>query len=146
MAGKISARSTVDNAKLERLLKARGQPLDLRMRGFAGRATFHSRQVGRERLQNPRSSGGYIDSIHSTVKPGRNGPTIVVEADSYGGAPDRATRPHWIFPRRARVLRFEVGGQVLFRPYVFHPGTKAQNILTTGIRRAGAELTRAAGR
>lgn len=33
------------------------------------------------------------------------------------------TRPHMIFPRRARALRFAVGGQTVFARYVHHPGT-----------------------
>ena len=34
------------------------------------------------------------------------------------------TRPHVILPRFASVLRFEIGGEVIFSARVYHPGTK----------------------
>lgn len=39
------------------------------------------------------------------------------------------TKRHRIRARRAKYLRFEVGGEVLFRKEVMHPGTKANNFL-----------------
>lgn len=42
----------------------------------------------------------------------------------YGGFLDEGVRPHVIRARNAKVLRFRVGGKVLFRRQVFHPGTK----------------------
>lgn len=37
---------------------------------------------------------------------------------------ESGTRPHAIVARRAKMLRFEQGGRVVFRKRVFHPGTK----------------------
>ena len=37
---------------------------------------------------------------------------------------ERGTRPHIIRPKRARALRFEVGGETVFAKKVEHPGTK----------------------
>ena len=37
----------------------------------------------------------------------------------------QGTRAHEILPVRARALRFEIGGQVIFARRVWHPGTKA---------------------
>lgn len=36
------------------------------------------------------------------------------------------TRPHEIRPVRASVLRFEIGGRVIYTKRVQHPGTRAQ--------------------
>ena len=37
---------------------------------------------------------------------------------------DKGTRPHVSVPRRAKALRFTVGGRVIFARKVHHPGTK----------------------
>lgn len=74
------------------------------------------------------------------------GPAILVGTDDeiYRYVND-GTKPHPIFPKRAKVLRFQGGysaktspgvigsgsggasGPTLFRPYVQHPGTEARN-------------------
>lgn len=47
------------------------------------------------------------------------------------------TRPHRIYPRRpGGVLRFTVGGQVVYARFVQHPGTKAQPFLQEALRAA----------
>lgn len=46
------------------------------------------------------------------------------EGAFYGWFVRERTRPHIIRPRRARMLRFEVGGRVVFARMVKHPGTK----------------------
>lgn len=47
------------------------------------------------------------------------------------------TRPHRISPRRpGGVLRFTVGGRVVYAKYVNHPGTKAQPFLQEALRAA----------
>lgn len=45
------------------------------------------------------------------------------------------SRPHIIRPRRARALRFEIGGEVIFARYVRHPGTKSGLKINELIRR-----------
>lgn len=42
----------------------------------------------------------------------------------YGKFIEEGSKPHEIRARRARFLRFEQHGQVVFRKRVFHPGTK----------------------
>lgn len=49
------------------------------------------------------------------------------------------TRPHQIRPVRARMLRFTVGGQVVFARVVSHPGTKANPYLVDAARAAGLQ-------
>lgn len=39
------------------------------------------------------------------------------------------TRPHIIRPKRAKALRFNVGGKVVFARVVHHPGTRARPFL-----------------
>ena len=50
----------------------------------------------------------------------------VVSQAPYSAFIEYGTRQHMIFPRRARVLRFEVGGRVVFARYARHPGTRSQ--------------------
>lgn len=45
------------------------------------------------------------------------------------------TRPHIIRPRKkGGVLRFEVGGRVVYSAYARHPGTRANNFLGRALR------------
>lgn len=43
------------------------------------------------------------------------------------------TRPHEIRARRRQVLRFVVGGRVVFRRRVWHPGTRGTQFLTKAL-------------
>jgi hypothetical protein len=51
------------------------------------------------------------------------------------------TRPHIIRPKRAKALRFNVGGKVVFARVVHHPGTRARPFLD----RALADVARSRG-
>ncbi|MFC9604538.1 hypothetical protein ACFTTN_13900 [Streptomyces niveus] len=44
------------------------------------------------------------------------------------------TRPHIIRPRRAKALRFQVGGRVVFAAYVRHPGTRPNDFMGRALR------------
>lgn len=46
------------------------------------------------------------------------------------------TKPHQIVPETGRLLRFNVGGKVVYARRVSHPGTKGVRYLTTPMRRA----------
>lgn len=50
------------------------------------------------------------------------------------------TRPHAINPVRAKALRFEIGGKVIFARYVFHPGTRAYGFLQRTTARLNSDL------
>lgn len=69
-----------------------------------------------------------------------SGISVVSEAP-YSGYLEFGTRPHMIFPRRAKALRFEVGGRTVFARYVRHPGFRGRlymrRALEDGLRRLG---------
>jgi hypothetical protein len=44
------------------------------------------------------------------------------------------TQPHVIVPRNKKVLRFEVGGAVVFAKRVNHPGTRPNRFLLNALR------------
>lgn len=48
----------------------------------------------------------------------------------------QGSRPHEIVPRNATVLRFEVGGTVVFTRHVNHPGTRANPFLRNALSAA----------
>lgn len=62
-------------------------------------------------------------------------PSVKVGSDvEYAGMVHDGTRPHVIRPRRAQVLRFQVGGRVVFARVVNHPGTRARPFLDRALR------------
>ena len=143
MADRVRGTLTLDTAKLDRLLTDRTGNVGKALAGFAGLATRETRRVADERVQ--RRTGRYWRSIQSTTEGTPRGVRVVTSSIHYGGAPERATRPHVIRPRRAKVLRFTVGGVTVYARRVRHPGTKARNILRDGVRRAARQLDRIAG-
>lgn len=72
------------------------------------------------RLFVPIRSGFLRESITTSMTP--QGFTVYPSA-KYAKFVDQGTGPHMIFPRQAKVLRFETpGGGVVFAKHVFHPG------------------------
>lgn len=72
-------------------------------------------------------NGGTLRDSHRHETPIELGTTVTVElvADTdYAGFVAGGTIPHPIRPVRARVLRFKVGGDVVFAAHVNHPGTQ----------------------
>jgi HK97 gp10 family phage protein len=60
----------------------------------------------------------------------------VISQAPYSAYVEFGTRPHMIFPRRARALRFEVGGRTVFARYVHHPGTRGQFFMRRALQDA----------
>jgi Bacteriophage HK97-gp10, putative tail-component len=60
---------------------------------------------------------------------------------NYAAMVHDGTRPHVIRPRRAKALRFRVGGRVVFARVVRHPGTRGRPFLDRALR----EVTAARG-
>lgn len=59
--------------------------------------------------------------------------TIVFDVD-YAQMVNDGTRPHVIRPKNASVLRFVVGGRVVYAKVVHHPGTRANPFLDRALR------------
>lgn len=69
--------------------------------------------------------------------------SVTVGSDlEYAAAINDGSRPHVIRPRRAGgVLRFNVGGRIVYARYVNHPGTKGTHFLDKAL----ADVARARG-
>lgn len=48
------------------------------------------------------------------------------------------SRPHLIRPRRAKALRFQIGGRTVFARLVRHPGVRARPFLRNAAERVAA--------
>ena len=100
------------------------------------------RRGSRMQLQSRRyvgvRSGALLSSIRKNVGPFRK---TAVRVDLLaGGGPVKWARvhhdgsaPHEIRARRGRALRFVVGGRVMFRTRVWHPGTRGTYYLTRAL-------------
>jgi len=79
--------------------------------GFLGRSTKH---------QFVRTSRGAVVRIQNAVK--------------YARYVEDGTKPHEIVARRAKALRFQTSGGIIFRRRVRHPGTRATKFLWKATR------------
>jgi hypothetical protein len=78
---------------------------------------------GQVRVTGPRTVSG---SVHATAR--------------YAAPVHEGSRPHVIRPRRAKALRFEIGGRTVFAKMVRHPGSRSRPFLrNAGLRVAAAE-------
>jgi hypothetical protein len=75
----------------------------------------------------PRRTGAYAESIDYTVL----GPChfAIGAGVEYAAIIEFGSAAHFILPRTAKVLRFEIDGEVVFAKYVHHPGTAPQLII-----------------
>lgn len=77
----------------------------------------------------PSRTGTLRSSIHADVQADR----IALRADApWAAYVNDGTRPHTIYPRNATVLRFTLGGQVVFARVVQHPGTRPYAFMEAG--------------
>jgi len=58
----------------------------------------------------------------------------------YAGYVEYGTRPHLIRARRARALRFELDGDLVYVRYVRHPGTRPGLIMASAMAEASRNL------
>lgn len=86
-----------------------------------------------------RRSGLLYSTIRTNNGVSARGPYVDVIAGAgvhrtpYLMAHHDGSRPHPIAPRRRKALRFTVGGQVVFRARVMHPGTTGTRFLTDSL-------------
>jgi hypothetical protein len=92
-------------------------------------------------------SGETKASIGSRLTPGRpKGYNLEVFATSKVALMHHdGTRAHIIRPRNAKVLRFTVGGAVVFAQEVHHPGTKPNRFLLDAMKDEGLQPRRMGG-
>jgi len=75
----------------------------------------------------PQKTGAYAQSIFYE-KTGELS-FIFGSRSPYAAPLEYGSMPHFIIPRAARALRFEIDGETVFAKYVMHPGTAPQYII-----------------
>ncbi|RLI10267.1 hypothetical protein DRO33_05750 [Candidatus Bathyarchaeota archaeon] len=84
--------------------------------------------------------------LRSSIEKGGLGNYLYVSMGNarayYAPYVEYGTGPHMIYPRRARALRFEVRGKVVFAKYVRHPGTRPQYVMRRSAEEALKECRR----
>lgn len=125
------ARVQVDRAAILRAARQAGrEELEIGMRVAQARA----------KILCPVDTGRLRSSIRYTIRNRALGVTANLISDvSYAQYVNDGTPPHVIRPKRAGgVLRFRIGGQVVFARFVNHPGTRARPFLTEAVRQVAA--------
>lgn len=101
----------------------------------AARATRTAQSVAGERTtkRTGKYSAGFRSRVESAAAPAVA--RIVTEnIVPYAGFIEAGTRPH-VIVAHGKALRFVVGGQLLFRKRVFHPGTSPQRVIEVAMKR-----------
>ena len=98
------------------------------------------RAVNRAKILAPVDTGRLRASIRGRAnRTWTLRPQFTIESNvEYAAFVNDGTRPHIIRPRTARVLRFEVGGRVVYARVVHHPGTRARPFLDRALREVTA--------
>ena len=116
------ARIRVDQAQLRRVIRS----ASMRELENTGR-----RVVNRAKILCPVDTGRLRASIKGKAsRTWTLRPQFTVSSNvDYAPMVHDGTRPHIIRPRTKQVLKFNVGGQVVFAKVVHHPGTRARPFL-----------------
>lgn len=116
----------IDQGALERLLRRRGG------RAYRKLSDRTERVAGIAEAEAPGSMGDYV---RWRVEQGPRGLQGVITCDHPAVIfVLKGTRPHLIRPRRAKALRFDVGGTTVFAKLVRHPGTRANDFMSRALR------------
>jgi len=96
------------------------------------------RAEGLLRERAPRRTGRMAEDVGSTIY-GRM--AIVGFRTHYARFLEFGTRPHEIRPRRARALRFSMGGRIIFARRVLHPGIRPRYLVRAVAEELGGQLS-----
>ena len=101
-------------------------------------AAAHGRTVG---AFQDRTGALRKSIVGRVVRRDQHGTSGVIEATApHAVFVEDDTRPHEIRPRRAKMLRWEQGGEVRFARVVRHPGTRAKPFMGPAAIKAEAAL------
>lgn len=122
----MSVEVRVNQNALRRLIRSRSGQARRKLEERTERVADYARR------EAPGRMGEYVDwrvvedgrGLHGVVTCDHPAVTFVLEG----------TRPHVIRPKRAKALRFEVGGEVVFAQRVRHPGTRANDFMGRALR------------
>ncbi|MBT2490649.1 hypothetical protein J7E96_19440 [Streptomyces sp. ISL-96] len=122
----MSVEVRIDPGRIARLLRLRGGVAERGLRRRTERVA---------NLAERKAPGSMGDYVSWTIEQGPKGLQGVVTCDhpAVRFVLD-GTRPHVIRPRRAKALRFDMGGRMVFAKKVNHPGTRANNFLEAALR------------
>lgn len=122
----MSVEVRIDQGALDRLLRRRGG------RAYRKLSDRTERVAGIAEAEAPGSMGDYV---RWRVEQGPRGLQGVITCDHPAVIfVLKGTRPHLIRPRRAKALRFDVGGTTVFAKLVRHPGTRANDFMSRALR------------
>jgi len=122
----VSVDVRVDPGRIARMLRLRGGIVERRLAAHTRRVADIARTLA------PGSMPAYIDwrieggprGLQGVVTCNHPATLYVLEG----------TRPHIIRPRRARALRFEADGRVVFANVVHHSGARPNDFLGRALR------------
>lgn len=122
----MSVEVRVDAARIVRMLRRRGGAVESHLRRRTARVA---------RIAERKAPGSMGDYVSWRIVQGAKGLQGVVQCDhpAVRFVLD-GTRPHIIRARRAKALRFDMGGRTVFAKQVHHPGTRANNFLGEALR------------
>lgn len=125
----MPARVTIDPSRFQRLLSAVGGPGERLLRRKAERVAALARRYAAPH-------GSMADGI--VVGPYQDKRIEVISTHPATQFVHDGTRRHIIRPRNpGGVLRFQVGGRIVFAKVVNHPGYRGDPFLTDALRDAG---------
>lgn len=125
-----------DEAAIRAVFRSLNSPIGRDLQARADRVEALARQLvgvksGRLRGSHRQRGGANQYGVYIHVIAGIPGVTNYLGWHHFG------TAPHIIRPRRARALRFEVGGRIVFAQKVRHPGSRGTYFLTRALDAAG---------